>query len=176
VDVYKDRKQIGDGTFGCVYLATSPQNEKVALKMIKKESKEGFPITSVREIKLLRILGDLGTGKDDNNNIVKLIDVVSSNTKGSDGDVYMVFEFCDHDLTGLLEAPEVKFSDVQVKYYLYKVLSALAFCHKNNILHRDVKGANILVSNKGDVKLADFGLARATRKWGNYTNRVVTLW
>jgi serine/threonine protein kinase len=108
-----------------------------------------------REIKILRILGDLGAGKEDNNNIVKLIDVVSSNTKGSDGDVYMVFEYCDHDLTGLLEAPEVKFTDAQVKYYLYEIISGLAFCHKNSILHRDIKGANILISN---------------------TNRVVTLW
>lgn len=86
----------------------------------------------------------------------------------------MVFEFCDHDLRGLMES-QVQMRPGQVKYYMREILRGLDFCHKNGILHRDIKGANILVSNNGDVRLADFGLARQTYD-AQYTNRVVTLW
>jgi len=169
---YHEEAKIGEGTYGSVYLAQAPNGERVALKRIRKEKKEGFPITAIREIRILKTLGALN-----DKNIVKLKDVVSCNRGDPEGSVYMVFEFCDHDLAGLLEAsPQVvNITDAQVKYYMYEILSGLEHCHKNNILHRDIKGANVLVSNSGDVKLADFGLARNEAQ-GGYTNRVVTLW
>ena len=182
---------IGEGTYGSVFLARDPQNELVALKKIRKEKKEGFPITAIREIKILK--------KVDHVNIVRLKDVVSSHSyavpasatyaasSGSgtaappppraqfkEGDVFMCFEFCDHDLTGLLES-RVHLSDGQVKYYLHCILQGLYYLHRQRIIHRDIKGANILISNNGAVKIADFGLARIMTK-GGYTNRVVTLW
>jgi serine/threonine protein kinase len=50
-------------------------------------------------------------------------------------------------------------------------------CHRNNVLHRDLKGSNLLINNRGELKLADFGLARPFNdKIGRYTNRVITLW
>jgi len=90
----------------------------------------------------------------------------------------MVFEYCDHDLSGLLDTdPPITFGAAQIKYYMQCLFEALYYLHnKMHILHRDVKGANILISNNGDVKLADFGLARNHTKKGKYTNRVVTLW
>jgi len=108
--------------------------------------------------------------------VVDLKDVVVSTraNEGGEGHIYMVFEYCDHDITGLLEA-QVQMSDAQVKYYMYEILAGLERCHTHNVLHRDIKGANVLVNNEGDVKLADFGLARMARE-GDYTNHVVTLW
>ena len=161
---------IGEGTYGSVFLAKSPTGQLVALKKIRKEKKEGFPITAIREIKILK--------RVDHPNIVKLLDVVSSHTYTphfKDGDVFMVFEFCDHDLTGLMES-RAQISDAQVKYYMKCILEGLYYLHKDKIMHRDIKGANILISNNGAVKIADFGLARIMNKQSGYTNRVVTLW
>eukprot|EP00466_Bigelowiella_natans_P019689 jgi/Bigna1/144639/aug1.89_g19347 len=165
----KNSTQIGSGTYGHVFEGVGPDGKKVALKRIKKEKdKEGFPITAIREIKFLKNIH--------HENIVNLVDVVSSPGAGGKS-VYMVFEYCDHDLTGLLDTdPPTIFEPSQIKYYIKCILEALYYLHKSNILHRDIKGANILISNNGDVKLADFGLARAHDKRGDYTNRVVTLW
>lgn len=157
---------IGEGTYGSVWLARAPNGTKVALKKIRKEKKEGFPITAIREIKILKQLK--------HPNIVVLKDVVSSHMPGKEGDVFMCFQFCDHDLTGLLES-KVHLSDALVKYYLRGILEGLLYLHKSMILHRDIKGANILISNNGEVRIADLGLARSMSK-GGYTNRVVTLW
>ena len=63
----------------------------------------------------------------------------------------------------------------QLTYYLYSILQGLYYLHRHKIIHRDIKGANILISNNGAVKIADFGLARIMTR-GGYTNRVVTLW
>ena len=82
--------------------------------------------------------------------------------------------FMDHDLTGLLES-KVQLSDAVCKFYLRSILEGLCYLHHRQVLHRDIKGANILVSNNGEVKIADMGLARSMAK-GGYTNRVVTLW
>ena len=70
------------------------------------------------------------------------------------------------------------YAPIHVKWYMFQLLSALDYLHKNNIMHRDLKTSNILVSNSHVIKLTDFGLAR-TLKFGNdinYTNNVMTLW
>lgn len=87
-------------------------------------------------------------------------------------------DFCEHDLAGLLNCEDVKFSLPEVKSIMYQLFSALFYIHGNRILHRDMKSSNILVTKNGVLKLADFGLARALCKGPSqrYTNRVVTLW
>ena len=62
--------------------------------------------------------------------------------------------------------------------YMKQLLTGLYYCHRNNILHRDIKGSNLLIDNNGILKLADFGLARscATENAKTLTNRVITLW
>src|SRR5690606_10983117 len=95
------------------------------------------------------------------------------------GNVYLVFEYMEHDLSGLADR-KTDFKVEQIKCIMHQILSGVNYMHCNNIIHRDIKGANILINNKGEVKLADFGLARTHNPNPNinkkYTNRVVTLW
>ena len=52
------------------------------------------------------------------------------------------------------------FKETVVKVYCRQILLGLEYLHKNHIMHRDIKGANILVDNAGRIKLADFGASK----------------
>ncbi|KAK9829831.1 hypothetical protein WJX72_008122 [[Myrmecia] bisecta] len=172
---YERLDQIGEGTYGQVYLARDKQDGSlVALKKIRMDNeKEGFPITAIREIKLLKRLK--------NENVVNLKEIVRSQThkvNNNKGSIYMVFEYMDHDLTGLMERRNYKFTVPQIKCYMAQLLKGLHYCHTQNVLHRDLKASNLLIDNQGSLKLADFGLARNAQKneQQHFTNRVITLW
>ncbi|KAI0129967.1 Serine/threonine-protein kinase bur1 [Xylariales sp. AK1849] len=151
--------KLGEGTFGEVHKARSKQKGNlVALKkIIMHNEKDGFPITALREVKLLKLLS--------HKNILRLEDMaVEHHTKNTDKRkrpiMYMVTPYMDHDLSGLLDNPSVHFSDGQIKCYLMQLLQGLQYLHENHILHRDMKAANLLIDNKGILQIADFGLAR----------------
>ncbi|CAB3402911.1 unnamed protein product [Caenorhabditis bovis] len=166
--------QIGEGTYGQVYKAVNKKTgEQVALKRVRLENeKEGFPITAVREIKILRQLN--------HKNIVRLIDIVTDNASVQELlNFYLVFEYVDHDLMGLLDSKDlIEFTKEQVCMIFKQLLEGLAYCHQAGFLHRDIKCSNILVNNKGELKVADLGLARLWHEGYDrpYTNRVITLW
>ncbi|PNJ45669.1 cyclin-dependent kinase 9 [Pongo abelii] len=178
VSKYEKLAKIGQGTFGEVFKARHRKTgQKVALKKVLMENeKEGFPITALREIKILQLLK--------HENVVNLIEICR--TKASPynrckGSIYLVFDFCEHDLAGLLSNVLVKFTLSEIKRVMQMLLNGLYYIHRNKILHRDMKAANVLITRDGVLKLADFGLARAFSLAKNsqpnrYTNRVVTLW
>uniref|UniRef100_A0A7N0T6T0 Protein kinase domain-containing protein n=1 Tax=Kalanchoe fedtschenkoi TaxID=63787 RepID=A0A7N0T6T0_KALFE len=183
VDCFEKLEQIGEGTYGQVFMAREiATGEIVALKRIRMDNeREGFPITALREIKLLKKLNHA--------NVIKLKEIVTStgsdddgqgNTDGNKhrGSIYMVFEYMDHDLTGLSDRPGMRFTIPQIKCYMKQLLTGLHYCHVNLVLHRDIKGSNLLIDNEGTLKLADFGLARSFShdQSANLTNRVITLW
>ena len=179
VDMFDIVRQIGEGTYGCVYLATEKKTaDRVALKQLKLDNeKEGFPITAIREIKILK------TKK--HRNIVNLKEIVSSpanlENPAIKGSIYMVFEYMDHDLTGLMKqlSNQNRHLPLSVTKGLVKqLLCGLEYCHKQNILHRDIKGSNLLINSRGELKIADFGLARSKSSEDDQklTNRVITLW
>lgn len=90
----------------------------------------------------------------------------------------MVFEYLDHDLTGVLRCPHIIFEPAHLKSIMLQLLVGLDYIHQRGIIHRDLKGSNILLSKMGKVKIADFGLARfyARAQGNDYTNRVITQW
>jgi len=162
---YQRIEKIGEGTYGVVFKAKARSTgEIVALKRIRLETEdEGIPSTAIREISILKELQDP--------NIVRLHDVVHTEKK-----LTLVFEYCDHDLKKFLDAKE-RLDSQTLKSFLYQLLRGIAFCHERRVLHRDLKPQNLLINKDGDLKLADFGLARA---FGipvrSYTHEVVTLW
>lgn len=160
-------EKIGEGTYGVVYKAQDKNTgQVVALKKIRLDTEsEGVPSTAIREISLLKEL--------DHNNIVRLLDVVHSEKK-----LYLVFEFLDMDLKKYMDsAPPSGLPLPLVKSYLFQLLQGIAYCHSHRVLHRDLKPQNLLIDREGNIKLADFGLARA---FGvpvrTYTHEVITLW
>lgn len=163
---FENVTKIGEGTYGIVYKAIESKTLKeVALKRIRFESEtEGVPSTSIREISILKDLK--------HPSIVQLFDVVIFNES-----VYMIFEYLNMDLRKLMDKRKDIFIPALLKSYMHQLLDAIAFCHTNRVLHRDLKPQNILVDNVGRIKLADFGLARSfIVPLRAYTHEVVTLW
>jgi cyclin-dependent kinase 14 len=81
------------------------------------------------------------------------------------------------DLSQYLEKHPGGLNTFNVKLFLYQLLRGLAYCHQRRILHRDLKPQNLLISEQGELKLADFGLARAKSIPSHtYSHEVVTLW
>ena len=183
--VYEILSKLGEGTFGEVYKARSHRTGRIVAlkKILLHNEKDGFPITALREIKLLKMLS--------HPNILKLEEMAVERKKGEAAKrtyMHMVTHYMDHDLSGLLENPAVRFTEPQIKCYMLQLLEGLRYLHGNKILHRDMKAANLLINNSGILQIADFGLARpyddpapepgrgggeATR---DYTTLVVTRW
>lgn len=167
MEAFQKIEKIGEGTYGVVYKAVDKNTGKlVALKKIRLETEsEGVPSTALREISLLKELK--------HNNVVRLLDVVHSDSK-----LYLVFEYLNQDLKKFMDnSPPSGFSLPLVKSYLWQLLQGIAYCHSHRVLHRDLKPQNLLIDTKGNIKLADFGLARAFGvPLRTYTHEVVTLW
>ncbi|KAL9102023.1 MAG: hypothetical protein Q9163_002778 [Psora crenata] len=158
---------VGSGTYGKVFKAIHVYTKNLtALKKIRMDGeKDGFPVTAIREIKILQSLK--------HENVVSLQEVMVELNE-----CFMVFEYLSHDLTGLLHHPTFKLEQAHKKHLGRQLFEGLNYLHRRGVLHRDIKAANILVSSHGQLKIADFGLARFYAKRGkaDYTNRVITIW
>ncbi|OEU10984.1 Pkinase-domain-containing protein [Fragilariopsis cylindrus CCMP1102] len=170
VDAFEKKYQVGEGTYGSVFVARDrTSNEIVAMKRINTEQEEnGFPITALREVKLLKGLS--------HPNMVILKECVCSKGNGLPKNVFMVFEYLEFDLTGVLETPEIRLSQDHVKSWSRQLLEGVHYMHKNKVIHRDLKASNLLINRHGELKIADWGLARS---WNSEMKRLLqghTLW
>ncbi|ODQ65434.1 Pkinase-domain-containing protein [Nadsonia fulvescens var. elongata DSM 6958] len=169
-ELYERLEKVGEGTYGVVYKALDRRhnNRVVALKRIRLEDdNEGVPSTAIREISLLKEMRD--------DNIVTLHDIFHD----GNARLYLVFEFLDLDLKKYMESipPGKGLGPDMVKKFLAQILKGIRYCHSHRILHRDLKPQNLLIDREGNLKLADFGLARAFGvPLRTYTHEVVTLW
>ncbi|KAL0732551.1 hypothetical protein Bca4012_008760 [Brassica carinata] len=168
-DSFEKLEKIGQGTYSNVYKARDLEtNQIVALKKVRFANMDPDSVRFMaREIIILRRL--------DHPNVMKLEGLITSRVSGS---LYLIFEYMDHDLSGLASTPGVKFSEAQIKCYMKQLLHGLEHCHSRGVLHRDIKGSNLLLDQNNNLKLGDFGLANFYGPHQNQplTSRVVTLW
>ncbi|KAF0029424.1 hypothetical protein F2P81_018529 [Scophthalmus maximus] len=165
LETYIKLDKLGEGTYATVFKGRSKLTDNlVALKEIRLEHEEGAPCTAIREVSLLKDLKHA--------NIVTLHDIVHTEKS-----LTLVFEYLDKDLKQYMDDCGNIMSMHNVKIFLFQILRGLSYCHKRKVLHRDLKPQNLLINEKGELKLADFGLARAKSvPTKTYSNEVVTLW
>ncbi|CAD6500817.1 BgTH12-06522 [Blumeria graminis f. sp. triticale] len=164
---FQQLEKLGEGTYATVFKGRNRQTgELVALKEIHLDSEEGTPSTAIREISLMKELK--------HENIVSLHDVIHTENK-----LMLVFEYMDKDLKKYMDTQGDRgaLPPATIKSFMHQLLLGIDFCHSNRVLHRDLKPQNLLINTKGQLKLADFGLARAFGIPVNtFSNEVVTLW
>ncbi|KAJ3200764.1 cyclin-dependent kinase 5 [Entophlyctis luteolus] len=150
MEKYQKIEKLGEGTYGIVYKAQNRDTDDiVALKRIRLENEdEGVPCTAIREISLLKELK--------HPNIIKLYDVIHTEKK-----LTLVFEHMDSDLKKFMDSCGGDVDSQTTKHLMYQLLRGIAFCHEHRVLHRDLKPQNLLINKRFDLKLGDFGLARA---------------
>ncbi|XP_076609314.1 cyclin-dependent kinase 6 [Chaetodon auriga] len=173
---YELLAKVGEGSYGAVYKAreTAGKQRLLAVKKFNLRgltADTGIPAAMVREVALLRKMTYFN-----HPNIVKLLDA-SAVPMDSSLDLTLVLEYIDQDLsTYLSKVPASGLSHDSIKDVMQQLLRGLDFLHSNMVLHRDLKPENILVSSCGEVKIADFGLARMYTFNIALTPGVVTLW
>ncbi|KJH52713.1 kinase domain protein [Dictyocaulus viviparus] len=150
LETYEKLEKLGEGTYATVFRGRSLLTNKfVALKEIRLEQEEGAPCTAIREVSLLRNLRHAN----------------------------VVFEYVDRDLKQYMDMCNNVLTMNNIRLFLFQLLRGLDYCHQRRVLHRDLKPQNLLITSKGELKLADFGLARAKSvPTKTYSNEVVTLW
>ncbi|XP_023233055.1 cyclin-dependent kinase 17-like [Centruroides sculpturatus] len=165
METYTKLDKLGEGTYATVFKGKSRlTGNLVALKEIRIEHEEGAPCTAIREVSLLKDLR--------HNNIVTLHDIVHTEKS-----LTLVFEYLKKNIYIYKNECMSVCPLCITKIFLLQLLRGLAYCHKRKVLHRDLKPQNLLISDRGELKLADFGLARAKSvPTKTYSNEVVTLW
>uniref|UniRef100_A0A8B9ER28 non-specific serine/threonine protein kinase n=1 Tax=Anser cygnoides TaxID=8845 RepID=A0A8B9ER28_ANSCY len=147
--LFTDLREIGHGSFGAVYFARDVRtNEVVAIKKMSysgKQSNEKWQ-DIIKEVKFLQRI------KHPN----------SIEYKGCylrEHTAWLVMEYCLGSASDLLEVHKKPLQEVEIAAITHGALQGLAYLHSHNMIHRDIKAGNILLTEPGQVKLADFGSA-----------------
>eukprot|EP00727_Mastigamoeba_balamuthi_P004322 m51a1_g13888 putative cmgc cdkl protein kinase (331) ;mRNA; r:670355-671914 len=168
MDNYERLNTIGEGTYGVVMRCRHKHSGMVvAIKRFKEKDEEGaVRKTALREVRILKSLR--------HENIVNLIEVFRQG-----GKLYLVFEYVERTVLDDLERHKHGMPLLEVLKITWQLLRSIDYCHSHNIMHRDVKPENLLLTRSGVLKLCDFGFAREVigdGEYGDYTDYVATRW
>jgi mitogen-activated protein kinase 1/3 len=169
---YEYIKVIGQGAYGVVCSAMDKlKNRKVAIKKVPNAFADLIDAKRiVREIKLLNFYN--------HENIVALLDVLKPESRTGFDDIYFVTDLMETDLHRVIYSQQ-DLTDDHVQYFMYQMLRGVLFIHSSSVIHRDLKPSNLLLNKNCDLKICDFGLARALvagNPEGILTEYVVTRW
>ncbi|MFQ6636584.1 hypothetical protein Gotur_013503 [Gossypium turneri] len=157
-DGYEVIQKVGRGKYSEVFEGKNVNNnERCVIKILKPVKKKKIK----REIKILQ---NLCGGP----NIIKLLDIVRDQHSKTPS---LVFEFVNNTDFKILYPT---LTDYDIRYYIYKLLKALDYCHSQGIMHRDVKPHNIMIDHElRKLRLIDWGLAEFYHPGKDYNVRVV---
>ena len=168
---YVKGKKLGEGTYSIVYLGhlQADPSSLVAIKKLKvnTEYRDGLSRDAIREVKYLQELS--------HPNIIALHAVFSSKNQN----LNLVLEYLPlGDLEMLIKDNEgIRYGTAEVKAWMGMLGRGVWFCHENFVLHRDIKPNNLFIAADGEIKLADFGLARSfADPYRPMTHQVITRW
>lgn len=148
INRYQIVKTLGEGSFGKVKLAYHlATNSRVALKIINRRTLQKTDMQGrvEREISYLRLLR--------HRHIIKLYEVIKKKDE-----IIMVLEFAGKELFDHI-VQQGRMSEPEARKFFQQIISAVQYCHKHKIVHRDLKPENLLLDEKMEIKIADFGLS-----------------
>ncbi|XP_021209266.1 cyclin-dependent kinase-like 1 isoform X5 [Bombyx mori] len=162
---YEKLAKLGEGSYGLVYKCRNRDTGEIVAvkKFVENEDDPLIRKIALREIRMLKNLK--------HPNLVNLIEVFRRKRK-----LHLVFEYCDHTVLHELEKYPAGCPELLSKQIIWQTLQGVAYCHRHNCIHRDVKPENILLTSDGVVKLCDFGFARMISPGESYTDYVATRW
>jgi cyclin-dependent kinase-like len=166
MEKYENLGLVGEGSYGMVMKCRHKETSQLVAikKFIETENDKMVKKIAMREIRMLKQLR--------HENLINLLEVFRRKKR-----LHLVFEFVDHTALDEIEKLPGGVDELQVKKIMWQVLKGIEFCHQHNVVHRDVKPENILISRRGVVKICDFGFARAIAPPGEaYTDYVATRW
>jgi serine/threonine protein kinase len=153
---YEIIEALGSGAYGTVVSAydnKKGKKEKVAIKKIERTFEHHlYAKRTYREVKILRLL--------QHDNIIKIKTIIKPKTLKDFNEIYVVFELMETDLGSIIRSDQELTMD-HIRFFMYQILRGMKYVHSAGILHRDLKPRNILVNSNCDLKICDFGLARA---------------
>ena len=176
---YQITNVLGKGSYGTVCSAintTAQGRPQLAIKKVCNIfSKEVLLKRAIRELKLMAFFKG-------HKNIINLVDLDLVYKKPYDG-LYCFQELVEYDLAKVIHS-SVQFSEYHIQCFLYQILCGLKYIHSADVIHRDLKPGNILVTSQGILKVCDFGLARGinekfiqySKGSHNITHYVATRW
>lgn len=177
--MYFKVRKLGEGTYATIYLAKEIEKmdetdiftaedphenftRYVAIKRIKKtEYGTGIEVNAIREIKTFK--------KTQNEYLLKMLNIFEYK-----GDIHIVLEYVEYSLDKIIRSKEIVLMPSDIKSWVFMLLMGLKELHDNYILHRDLKPNNLLITEGGKLKVADFGLCRKITE--AMTPSAVTRW